>query len=80
MERPVRTLRNGILLGQHLEDVRQTVEKSQQAKAKYVGAVGANPVLDQSGLLALYPGVKSREVQDGEKNDAGQGEFNSQNF
>ena len=51
------------------------MEQSEEAKPENVGAVRADPVLDQRRLLSLHPGMKSREVQDGEENDPCQHDF-----
>src|SRR5207249_10167218 len=76
----IRAGRDDVLLAEHLDHIGDAVERSQQPKTKDVGAVGADPVLEEGGLLPLHPGMKPRQVQSREKDDAGQDDLDCQNF
>ena len=72
--------RNNVLLGKHLDRVRDAVEQPQQPKPEDVGAVGTDPVLDQRRLLSFHPRIQPGKVQDREKHDPGQRGLDKQNF
>ena len=56
------------------------VEEAHHRESEDVGAVRADPVLHDRGLLALDPGVEPREVQDPEEHDPGEDELDDQVF
>ena len=80
VERLVGAGRDDVLLGEHFDRIGDAVKQSQQAKAEDRRSVGADPILDQSGLFPLYPRMKPGQVQDREKNDSGQNDFDDQEF
>src|SRR2546426_10432033 len=80
MQSLIRTSRDDILLAEHLDHIGDAVERSQQPKAEDVGAVGPDAVLDECGLLPLHPGMKPRQVQSREKDDAGERHFDEQHL
>ncbi len=80
MQDLVRAFRDEVLLGEHLDRVGDRVEEPQHRESQDVGAVRADPVLHDRGLLSLDPGMEAREVQDPEEQDAREDELDDQVF
>src|SRR5262249_49411679 len=72
--------RYDILLREHFQHIGHAMKHSQHPKAKDVGTVRANTILDKSRLLPLHPRVKSGQVQCSEKDNSRQHQLDDQEF
>jgi hypothetical protein len=62
-----------VFLGEHLDGVGERMQQAEDADAEDRGAVGADPVLHDGGLLSLHPGQEPAEVEHHE-HDEGHGD------
>src|SRR5947208_17065839 len=63
---------NNILLREHLHHIGHAMEHSEHPKTEDVRTIRPNAVLNEGGLLALHPCVKSCEVERSEMDDFSQ--------